>query len=114
MKAGLLLLLTTALQATEIEGTVWYDAKGKIAVVDGPAAEKKAPEPFVPKWVAREERRDRALRGEFRHRTSRSRSYGEGGWAWSYPASYYFGTGGGYCRPRTYPFAGTGLRAIIR
>ena len=108
------MLLTGALQATEIEGTVWYDAGGKIAVVDGPAAEKKAPEPFVPKWVAREERRDRALRGEFRHRTHRSRSYDDGGWAWSYPAGYYFGTGCSYFRPRIYPCASTGLRVVIR
>jgi hypothetical protein len=68
MKPILFLLLAAAARAGEVEGTVWYDAKGKVAWVDGPAAEKKAPAPFVPQWVAREERRDRALRGDYRPR----------------------------------------------
>ena len=86
MKAGCLLLLTGLLQAGEIDGTVWYDSKGQIVVVDGPAA-KKAPAPWLPQWVAREARRDRALRGGYR----RSRSWSNDiypVWGWSYAVGY--------------------------
>jgi hypothetical protein len=80
MKCVILILLAGSLPADSIEGTVWYDSKGKVAWVDGPAAEKKAAEPFVPQWIAREERRDRALRGGYRPHGRAS-----SGWpAWGY------------------------------
>ena len=124
MKAVIFLLLAGALQATEIEGTVWYNAEGKVAIVDGPAAEKRAPQSWQPQWVAREARRDKALRGEFRHRSSR-RYYGSGyddygygyGWGYSY-APYFYSTGVSYrCAPRpcgSYASPSAGLRVIIR
>ena len=37
MKATLFMLLIVPAHAGEVEGTVWYDAKGKVAWVDGPA-----------------------------------------------------------------------------
>ena len=80
MKTALVILLAAAARAGAVEGTVWYDAKGKVAWVDGPAAEKKAPAPFIPQWVAREERRDRALRGDYRPRGNVSYDWP----AWSY------------------------------
>ncbi len=114
------MLLLASAQAGTIEGTVWYDAKGKVAWVDGLAAAKKAPEPFIPQWVAREERRDRALRGDYRPR-------GRGADAWPVWGYGYYGYAGGY-RPgggqiscRSYPspaFHDTrpsgGVRVIIR
>jgi len=106
MKAGYcLLLLTGFLQAVEIEGTVWYDSKGQIVVVDGPAAEKKAPAPWIPQWVAREARRDKALRGGYR----RSRSWSHDiypVWGWSYAV--------GYCRPSPCARPFRGVSVIIR
>ena len=66
MKALFLLLLAGVLQAGGIEGTVWYDSKGEVAWVEGPASVEKAREPFVPLWVAREARRDRNLRRGYR------------------------------------------------
>ena len=120
MKAVLLLILSAGvLQAAEIEGTKWYDHRGKLVMVDGPAAENKAPETWEPQWVAREERRDKALRGEFRHRTSRYRGYGYGygygGWGGYYYSGASLGVrfGGGYCAPRI-PCVSSGLRVIIR
>lgn len=98
------------LPAVESGETVWYDSKGRVAMVESPAAEKKAPAPWVPQWVAREERRDKALRGGYR----RSRSFWNGAystWDWGYPAFY--------CRPLPCapipchrPFSG--VRVIIR
>ena len=95
MKAGwFLLLFAGTLQAEEIEGTVWYNSKGEVAVVDGPAAEKKAPEPWLPQWVAREARRDKALRGGSPRRgrswdgDAYAESYGAV-WGWSYPVGFY-------------------------
>lgn len=35
------------------EGTVWYDAEGEVAYVEGPEA-AKVEEPFVPEWRKRE------------------------------------------------------------
>ncbi|WP_265594710.1 hypothetical protein [Haloferula sp. BvORR071] len=121
MKAVIFLLLAGALQATEIEGTVWYNSEGKVAVVDGPATEKRAPHTWQPQWFAREARRDKALRGEFRHRSSR-RTYGDGyddyGYGWGYSYAPYFSTGIGYrCAPRpcvSYASPSAGLRVIIR
>lgn len=121
MRAVLWILLAGVLPAGAIEGTVWYDAGGKVAWVDGPAAEEKAPVPFVPQWVAREERRDRALRGDYRPR-------GRGTFAWT---GWGYGHGCAYpvsCRRwsshvscRSYPSASfhhtrpsAGVRVIIR
>lgn len=106
MKAGIFFFLAVAaLPAVEPEKTVWYDSKGKVVLIEEPAA--KAPEPFVPQWVAREERRDRALKGGFRHRRSRGWSSCPG---WSYPLS------GFHCAmPRYYRcFPASGVRVIIR
>ena len=81
MKAGIVVLAVGVLQATEPEPAIWYDSKGKVALIEAvPAAPPR--EPFVPQWVAREERRDRALKGEFRHRRSRTWS----SWGWGYPS----------------------------
>jgi len=121
MKAVILFLLSAgALHATETEaeGTKWFDHRGKVVMVDEPAAaEETAPERWEPQWIAREERRDKALRGEFRHRTSRYRGYGYGyGYGdWGYYTGVSFGVrvGGGYCPPRV-PCASPGVRVIIR
>jgi hypothetical protein len=83
MKAAFFILLAVSADAGAIEGTVWYDARGEVAWVDGPAARESRP-PFVPQWVAREERRDRALRGDSRPR---------GRWSSAWPV---WGYGGGY------------------
>lgn len=120
MKAVVLLLLSAgALQAAEIEGTKWYNHKGELVMVDGPAAaEKKAPVRWEPQWVAREERRDKALRGEFRHRTSRYRGYGyDYGYGWGgyyYPGVSFGVRVGGYYAPRIPCVSSGGLRVIIR
>jgi hypothetical protein len=106
MKAGMLFFLAAAaLHAAEPEKTVWYDSKGKVVFVEEPAA--KAREPFVPQWVAREERRDRALKGGFRHHRSRA---WPSSWGWSYPVyGCYFSA------PRYYRCSpATGVRVIIR
>jgi hypothetical protein len=106
MKAAILLLVLGTLQAAEPESTVWYDSKGRVVLVEAPAA--KAPGPFIPQWVAREERRDRALKGGTRHR--RSRAWPSSAWGWSYPV-YGFG----YCAPHYYRcFPSGGVRVIIR
>jgi hypothetical protein len=107
MKAAILLLVLGTLQAAEPESTVWYDSKGKVVLVETPA--EKPPEPFIPQWVAREEeRRDRALKGDTRHR--RSRAGPSSPWGWSYPV-----VGFGYCTPRHYRcFPSGGVRVIIR
>lgn len=86
MKAGFcLLLLAGFLRAEEEpEGTVWYDSKGEIAVIDPPAAGRQAKEPFVPQWGAREERRDRALRGGNHRRRSRAGDFYPV-WGWGFP-----------------------------
>ena len=108
---GLLLLPLGILPAEEAGDTVWYDSKGRVAAVESPAVEKKAPAPWVPQWVAREERRDKALHGGYR----RNRSSWDGAiystWDWAYPAFH--------CRPVPWtpipcarPFSG--VRVIIR
>lgn len=113
MKAGLLLLLAGALQAGEIDGTVWYDSKGKVAWVEGPASKERAREPFVPHWVAYEKRRDRALRGDFRRRSRGSDAYPV--WGETYAVAGWFSFRGvrseGFRCGR--PFGGR-LRMIIR
>lgn len=94
MKTLFVLLLAMVPWAAALEGTVWYDSKGEVAVVEG-AASQPIPEPFVPGWRKRElARQDRQgsyrssiyddwhSRGSYGYRTG-SRSYG--GW--------------GYCRP---------------
>jgi hypothetical protein len=121
MRALLPLLLAGSLHAGTIEGTVWYDAKGEVAWVDGPAARESRP-PFVPRWVAREERRDRALRGSPRPRvrwTSAWPVWGCGsGWT-SLRPQFRVWSAGFPCR--SYPSSsfhvtrpGGGLRVIIR
>jgi hypothetical protein len=106
MKAGILFFLTTAaLPAAEPEKTVWYDSKGKVVLVEEVGA--KAPKPFVPQWVAREERRDRALKGGTRHRWSRTRS---SAWGWAYPVYGFHCAVPGYYRC----FPASGVRVIIR
>jgi hypothetical protein len=122
MKALLPLLLAGSLQAGTIEGTVWYDANGEVAWVDGPAARETRP-PFVPQWVAREERRDRALRGSPRPRGRWTSAwpvwgYGGGGWSGCSPHSRVWGA---TFRCRSYPSSSFhvtrpsgGLRVIIR
>ena len=106
MKTGILFFLAiAALPAAEPEKTVWYDSKGKVVLVEETAA--KAPEPFVPQWVAREERRDRALKGGFRHRRSHA---WPSSWGWAYPV-YGFR----YTTPCSYRcFPARGVRVIIR
>ncbi len=76
--------MTGVLQAGGIEGTIWYDAKGEVAWVEGPAAEKQAREPFVPHWVRAEQRRDRGRRPEFRA----YRRYDDTLWTTGYAAGY--------------------------
>jgi hypothetical protein len=122
MKTALFILLAAAARAGALEGTVWYDAKGKVAWVDGPAAEKKERAPFMPQWVAREERRDRALRGDYR-----PRGRGADAWpVWGYGYGYYghvgtYRRGGGHFSCRSYPSSlfhvtrpASGVRVIIR
>jgi hypothetical protein len=122
MRIALLLPLVGSLHAGEIEGTVWYDARGEVAWVDGPAARDSRP-PFVPQWVAREERRDRALRGGFRPRsrwTSAWPVWGYGGGYWISHAPRHRASGG-FFRCRSFPSSSFhwtrpsgGLRVIIR
>ncbi len=110
MKAVLgLLLLACPLRAEEEKGTVWYDSGGKVVLVEKPSAAKAAPEPWVPQWVAREERRDRALRGGYRRSGCRDGIYPAWGWGWSFPVRY--------CRPCPPPPCArpfSGIRVIIR
>jgi hypothetical protein len=118
MKTALFILLLVSSKAGAIEGTVWYDSKGKVAWVDGPAAEKKAPAPFIPQWVAREERRDKALRGDYRPRSNASYDWP----AWSYWGAVRPGYGPGPAVGcRSYRFSSfhytrpsSGVRVIIR
>lgn len=85
--------------AEEIDGDVWYDADGKVAFVEGPAAESPA-RPFVPAWERRA--RDQGEgRFEFRydHRQRQRRSwYGSHGWH----GGWYGYPGWSVCRP-AYP-----------
>jgi hypothetical protein len=118
MKMTPFILLAAASQAGAIEGTVWYDAKGKVAWVDGPAAEKKSPAPFIPQWVAREERRDKALRGDYRPRGNASYDWPAWGY-WSGVRPVYRGSHFRHCR--SYPSSSYhstrpsgGVRVIIR
>ncbi len=119
MKAVLLLLLSaTALLATEVEGTKWYNHKGELVMVDGPAAATQKPERWRPQWAIDDERRAEALRGKYRHRRSRSSwgyddyGYGYSGWGFVYPGTFGVRLGG-YCAPRV-PCVSSGLRVIIR
>jgi hypothetical protein len=127
MKTALFILLLVSAQAGDVDGTVWYDAKGKVAWVDGPAAEKKAPAPFVPQWVAREERRDRALRGDYRPRGRGADTWPVWdlgyGYGYGYSGGYRYrgGYGGSYRACRSYPSSSFhvtrpsgGVRLIIR
>jgi hypothetical protein len=112
-----LAFLLMLLPAMGLEGTVWYDAAGKVAWVEGPAAEKPR-EAFVPEWQRREiERRERMRQpGATRYRGPYSPwdSTPVYGWGWSgYP--------GGYGRPPMYvsPWPGPcvrrpGVSIIIR
>lgn len=125
MKTALFMLLLVSAHAGEVEGTVWYDSKGKVAWVDGPAAEKKAAAPFIPQWVAREERRDRALRGDYRPRGRGADVWPvwNSGYGYGYSGGYrYRGSyGGSYRSCRSYPSSSFhytrpsgGVRVIIR
>lgn len=123
MKTALFMLLLVSAHAGEVEGTVWYDSKGKVAWVDGLAAEKKAPAPFIPQWVAREERRDRALRGDYRPRGRGADSWPVWDSGYGYSGGYlYRGSyGGSYHACRSYPSSSFhvtrpsgGVRVIIR
>lgn len=113
MKAGLgLLLLPVALLSAEENGeTVWYDSKGRVAAVESPAAAKKAPAPWLPQWVAREKRRDKALRGGYRRSRSSWDSAVYSTWDWAYPA---FHCRPAPCPPLPCPRPFSGLRVIIR
>ncbi len=118
MKAIFFILLLISSQAGAIEGTVWYDAKGEVAWVDGPAAVKKAPTPFIPQWVAREERRDEALRGDYRPRDNASYDWPAWGY-WSGLRPVY--RGGAFRHCHSYPSSSFhiprpsgGVRVIIR
>lgn len=114
------MLLLVSAHAGEVEGTVWYDSKGEVAWVDGPAAEKKAPAPFIPQWVAREERRDRALRGDYRPRGRDADAWPVWDSGYGYTGAYLYrgGYGGSYRACRSYPSHVTrpsgGVRVIIR
>lgn len=114
MKAAWISLLPVAgiLLAEEPKETVWYDSKGTVVAVEPAAAESRAPVRFVPQWVEREARRDKALRGDG-YRRSRNGWADDGyvGWGWSWPVRY--------CRPSpclpvpcARPFGG--VRVIIR
>lgn len=123
MKTALFMFLLVSAHAGEVEGTVWYDSKGEVAWVDGPAAEKKAPAPFIPQWVAREERRDRALRGDYRPRGRGADAWPvwDSGYGYSGGYRYRGGYGGSYRACRSYPSSSFhvtrpsgGVRLIIR
>jgi hypothetical protein len=106
MKAGILFFAAiTSLPAAAAEKTVWYDSKGNVALVEKESS--KIPEPFIPQWVAREERRDRALKGSPGPRRSRGWS---STWSWAYP------TYGSACYRQAYPrcHRPAGWRVIIR
>ena len=100
MKAFSCFFLATSwlMAAEEIDGDVWYDAEGKVAFVEGPAAEPPV-EPFVPAWERRA--RDRAQgQGDFEfryhHRYRHRRSwYGNHGWY----GGWYGYPGWSVCRP---------------
>jgi hypothetical protein len=62
------------------EGVVWYDADGKVAYVEGPAAEPLPPR-LVPEWKRREARREEGARtGDFHFRRYPG-WYGYRGWS---------------------------------
>lgn len=75
-----LLSLSPVLADEGIQGEVWYDADGKVAYVEGPAA-TPGRERFVPAWERRA--RDRSSgRHEIRfHRSSYRGWYGYPGWS---------------------------------
>lgn len=108
MKAGILFFLAISALPASAEGTtVWYDSKGNVAVVEKESP--KAAQPFIPRWVAREERGDRALKGGSSPRRSRGWS---GSWGWSYPYPAY----GFSCHRPVYHrcYSSAGWRVIIR
>ena len=109
MKAFLFLALAGLATAGEIEGTVWYDAKGKVAWVEGPAAKKKSPPRFIPHWVAYEQRRDRALRGNLRRHSRGCGAWPTWGGYWHGGAVFRSGTA---CRPVA--AVRGGVRIIVR
>lgn len=115
MKAGLGLLLLPVglLPAAESEETVWYDSKGRVAAVENVSESKKAPAPWIPQWVAREERRDKALRGGGyrRSRFSWDGAVYDSGWGWASPAFYCRPA---YCAPVPCHRPFSGVRVIIR
>lgn len=79
--AGLLMSVCLVAGGEEsLDGEVWYDAEGKVAYVEGPAA-KPAPRRFIPEWERRE--RERAERPRTRRSVSRSHHgwYGYRGWS---------------------------------
>ena len=94
MKVLLVLLLAMLRWATALEGTVWYDSKGEVVLVEGTAVQP-TPEPFVPEWRKRElARHDR--QGAYRtsiYDSWHSRAYDGCG------VGYRNYVGWGYCRP---------------
>mgnify|MGYP000300740558 CR=1 FL=1 len=90
--------LVLPLAAEEVEGTVWYDANGEVALVEGPAAEP-APRPFVPEWRKRELEREARRRDPLRWQ-ERDRHW-DRGWYGGY-------SGWGY---RTYGWSVRPIRA---
>lgn len=79
-----LLAWSLATASDEIEGEVWYDAQGKVAYVEGPAA-AKSEERFVPAWERRESQRSESRARFHRGTDFRWRWYGDPGWSVSRP-----------------------------
>lgn len=110
VKGFWMLLISLPLVAAEPEGTAWYDAEGKLVLVEGPNAEP-AEQPFI----AESQRRDWERRERMNGRSYRDwAGYEWPAWGTSYPVrrSYYRGHGVGrryfggyrgyhssYCRP---------------
>lgn len=115
-------MLALPLRAVEVEGTVWYDAEGKVALVEGPAAES-APVPFVPEWrkreIARQERGYTGRSGIYFRDFWRGygaygyyRSYRPRGWCVRRAVPYRRGRGGFYGAYRG--SRGSGVTVVIR
>ncbi|MBK1828938.1 hypothetical protein [Haloferula rosea] len=94
MKNLIGVLLAVLPCAAALEGTVWYDSEGEVAVVEGAAA-SPTPEPFVPEWRKRElERRERqGVNQRSIYDDWHSRGY------YGYRRDYRTYGGWGYCRP---------------
>lgn len=58
--AAFLIPLPVTAGGAELEGTPWYDADGRLVLVEGPAAEP-APRRFIPEWRLREIERARRM-----------------------------------------------------